>query len=158
MHALPFIAAAGSLVKGVGGFMAGNANARRQEAQAEEESRATEGEIRRLKDDQRAEIGAQLAAQSANGLEGGSGTALTALRQSQVNAALDVMELRRQGVLKARALRTAASDSRREGKFALLEGVLGAGSSFYKTQNDWAQERRRDGGSTGTSKGGKKGG
>lgn len=154
MQALPFLAAGGSLVKGVGGFLAGNANAKRQEAQAEEESRATEGEIRRLKDEQRAEIGNQLAAQSANGIEGGSGTALTSLRQSMVNAALDVMELRRQGVLKARALRTAAKDSRREGKFALLEGVLGAGSSIYKQGNDWAQERRRDGG----RKGGKKGG
>lgn len=144
MQALPFLGAAGSLVQGVGGMMASNANARRADEQAGEEERATAAEIRRMRDEQRAAIGAQLAAQVSNGLEGGTGTALDALRQSQINAAFDVMEMRRQGQFKARALRTQAGDMRREGRFALLQGVLGAGSSAFKAHNDWAQERARD--------------
>ena len=145
MHALPFLAAAGSIVQGVGGMMAGNANAKRAEKQASEERNASAAERRRVMDEARSQIGEQLAAQVSNGLEGGTGTALDALRQSQVNAALDVMEIRRQGELRSRALRTQAADSRREGRFALLSGVLGAGSSALQQRNDWAQERRADG-------------
>jgi hypothetical protein len=143
--AAPFIMAAGSIVQGVAGLSAGNANAKRLRMQRDEEGRATAGEIRRMKDEQRAVIGEQLAAQVSGGLEGGSGTALASLRQSQIEAALDVMELRRQGEFKMRALEQGAKDSKREGRFALLSGVLGAGSSFVKGSNDWALERRPGG-------------
>lgn len=145
MQFAPFIAAAGSFAQGIGGLAAGNANAKRAELQAGEERRAAADEARRIKDDARSAIGEQLAAQVGNGLEGGSGTALDALRQSQIEAALDVMAVRREGAYRARALETQAKDSRREGRFALLSGALGAGSSFVKMQNDWAQERRGEG-------------
>jgi DNA-binding helix-hairpin-helix protein with protein kinase domain len=144
-QALPFLQAAGNVVQGVGGFMAGKSNAKRLRQQAQEERRSTAAEIRRTKDEARSVIGEQLAAQVSNGLEGGSGTALDALRQSQIEAALDVMELRRQGELRARSLRAQARDASREGTFALISGILGAGSSAAKMSNDWAQERRADG-------------
>ncbi len=139
------LAAGGKLVGGLGGFLSANANAARDKEQAAEERYASAAEIRRMKDEQRELIGEQLAAQVSNGLEGGSGTALTSLRQSQVNAALDVMEARRSGELRARALEQRAKDSRREGKFSLLSGIFSAGSTIYKQRSDWAQERRRGG-------------
>ncbi|MEM8725011.1 MAG: hypothetical protein AAGE86_05760, partial [Pseudomonadota bacterium] len=55
------LAIGGQLIGGLGGFLAGNANARRQEAQALEERRSTAGEIRRTNDEIRAAIGEQLA-------------------------------------------------------------------------------------------------
>jgi DNA-binding helix-hairpin-helix protein with protein kinase domain len=143
MQALPFVlTAAGSLVQGIGGMSAANANAKRATMQAREEEVSTAAEIRRMRDEQRAVIGEQLAAQVSNGLEGGTGTALDALRQSQIEAALDVMEMRRQGAMRAAGLRQEAKDSKRAGRFALLEGVLGAGSSVLKMRSDWAQERK----------------
>jgi DNA-binding helix-hairpin-helix protein with protein kinase domain len=145
MQALPFLAAAGSMVQGVAGFAAGNADAKRQKMQAAEDERATTAEIERMRDEQRAAIGVQLAAQVSNGIEGGSGTALDALRQSQINAALDVIEVRRQGAARAKALREGAKSSRLQGQLSLLSGVLGAGSSYIKTSSDWAQERKAGG-------------
>lgn len=147
--ALPFVAAAGSIVQGIGSFKAANANARRLNEQATEEQRGAAAQIRQTRDEGRAVIGEQLTAQVSGGLAGGTGTALDALRQSQIEIALDVMELRRQGDLKARSLQQQASDVKREGRFALLSGVLGAGSSFVKQRNDFAQERLADGGSGG---------
>lgn len=141
MQAAGFLQVAGSLFQGIAGASAARKNARRAERQAAEERRASAAEIRRFKDQARAQIGEQLAAQVGNGLEGGSGTALDSLRQSQINAALDVMEIRRQGSTRARSLEDRADDLRDEAKFSLLSGVLGAGSSHLTTRADWAQER-----------------
>lgn len=139
------LAIAGPLIKGAAGFAAGNRNSKRLLAQRDEEQRSAVADRNRTRDDIRSQIGVQLAAQVANGLEGGSGTALDALRQSQIEGALDVLEMRRQGDLRARSLEVAAKDARREGRMALVEGVIGAGSSFFKNKSDWAQERRADG-------------
>lgn len=144
VQALPFIAAAASVAQGVGGFMAGNADKRAAYGQAHEEELAAAAEVRASREDARRAIGELLAAQEGNGLEGGGGTALDALRESQVNAALDAMELRRQGDLKARALRANGDARKREGRFALLEGVLGAGSAYVGMKHDWAQARSGD--------------
>lgn len=141
MQALPFIAAAGALAQGVGGFMAGNADKKAAYGQAREEELAAQAEIRASREAARGRIGELLASSASNGMEGGSGTALDALRESQINAALDAMELRRQGDLKARALRTQGDNRQREGRFALLSGVLGAGSSYLGMKHDWAQAR-----------------
>lgn len=139
------LAIAGPLISGVGRMSAANANARRLDAQAAEERRSGVEDRNRLREDVRAAIGTQLAAQVSNGLEGGSGTALDALRQSQIEGALDVLELRRQTEMRARSLNVQAKDQRREGRFALLEGVIGAAAAGYKAKSDWAQERRADG-------------
>jgi hypothetical protein len=148
VQALPFLAAAGSMVKGVGGLMAGNENRRSAYAQAGEERRAAAGQIRRVKTDARRKIGEQLTMMAGGGFEGASagGTALDALRESQVEAAMDVLELRRQGVLRSRALERQGDNARREGRFALVSGILGAGSSYIQGKNDWAQARAGEGG------------
>lgn len=139
------LAVAGPLIQGVSGKLAAAKNAKRLTAQAREEDQAGLEDRNRAREDIRSQIGAQLAAQVSNGLEGGSGTALDALRQSQIDGVLDVLELRRQGNLRARSLRQQASDTRRAGNFALLEGVIGAGSAAFKANSDFAQERKGDG-------------
>lgn len=139
------LAIAGPLLGGIARKSAADENSRRLTAQAREERRAGVEERNRTRDDIRSAIGVQLAAQWSNGLEGGSGTALDALRQSQIEGALDVLEMRRQTESRARSMETEAKDQRRAGDFALLEGVIGAGSAYYKGRSDWAQERRADG-------------
>ena len=139
------LAVAGPLIQGVSGKMAGDRNARRLREQAADEDRAGVADRTRLREQVRSQIGEQLAAQVSNGLEGGSGTALDALRQSQIEGVLDALELRRQSMMKARSLRTQASDARRAGNMALIEGVIGAASAAFKGKSDWAQERRLDG-------------
>lgn len=136
------LAIAGPLIGGISGKIAGDKNAARLRI-AERDERVSGLEDRnRLREEVRAAIGEQLAAQVSNGLEGGSGTALDALRQSQIEGALDALELRRQSEARARSLRTQAKDAKRAGNFALVEGVIGAGSSIFKQQSDWAQERK----------------
>lgn len=139
------LAIAGPLINGVSRMSAANANARRLTAQAADERMAGVEERNRARDEIRSAIGVQLAAQVSNGLEGGTGTALDALRQSQIEGALDVLEMRRQTESRARSLTTQAKDQRREGRFALLEGVIGSASAHFKGKSDWAQERRADG-------------
>lgn len=135
----------GPLLKGVAGKKAGDSNARRLRAAARDERASGLAERNRLREEVRSAIGEQLAAQVSNGLEGGSGTALDALRQSQIEGALDALELRRQSEMKARSLEQQAKDAKREGKFALIEGVLGAAGAAFGAKSDWAQERRANG-------------
>lgn len=155
MQALPFIAAAGSLVQGVGGLMAGNANAKAARRQGAEERRNAAAQIRRVRTDARRQIGEQYAAMAGNGFEGAAsgGTALDALQESQIEAALDVLELRRQGTLRGQALDYEAAQQKRQGRFALVSGILGAGSSYLRADADWAQPRRSGGGGGGGGSG-----
>lgn len=140
-QALPFIAAAGSIAQGVGGLMAGNADRRAAYGQAHEEELASQAQVRAAREEARSRIGELLAGQWSNGMEGGSGTALDALRESQINAALDAMALRREGDLKARALRAKGDARRTEGRFALVSGFLGAASSVANMKHDWAMAK-----------------
>lgn len=138
--ALPMIAtAAGSLIQGVGGAMAGRSNKKAAFAAADEDERASVEEQTEIRKNARRTIGSQLAAQWSNGMEGGSGTALDGLRESMLEAALDVVTVRRLGVSKAKALRAQGKAAEREGYFALASGVLGAASSAHSMKTDWAQ-------------------
>src|SRR5690606_29606823 len=124
-----------------GGFMAGQSNKKAAFGQAKEEVRAAAEEEHEIRKDARRKIGAQLAAQWSNGLEGGSGTALDALRESQLEAALDAMAVRRMGASRARALRAQGKAEAREGYFSLASGILGAAGAEHQRRVDWAQAR-----------------
>lgn len=139
--AAPFIAAAGSLVQGVGGLAAGLHNKSALNAQAGEELHASQQQELELRKDAARKIGAQLAAQWSNGMEGGSGSAIDAIRESQLEAVLDAREIRRQGAAKAAGLRSEAKAAEREGYFSLASGLLGAASSVGGMKHDWAQAR-----------------
>lgn len=143
MQAVPMILmGAGKLVQGVGGLKAGNANARTLNRQSREELAAGVAEEARVRDAARATDGELIAAQFSNGMMGGTGSALDYLRESKVNASLDMLEIRRQAMGKAMQLRAQAKQQKTQGRFALLEGILGAGSSIASMNADWADARR----------------
>lgn len=134
--------AAGSIVQGIGGMQAGRHNQHVLNDQALEEARAGEVDAGRIRDQSRQAIGEQIAAQFGNGMTGGSGSALDALAESQINAALDVMTIRRDAAAKARSLQAQGKQAATEGKFALASGILGAAKSVIGTSHDWAAAKR----------------
>lgn len=143
MQAIPMaLMAASSLAKGVGGMMAGNANAKALNRQASGEIGVGVAEEARIRDAARSTMGEQSAAQWSNGMTGDSGSALDALMESKINAAMDTLEIRRRAQIRAAELRAQGKQAKREGQFALLEGVIGAGSAAYQVKSDWADARR----------------
>ncbi len=151
------IQAVGSIVQGVGAYQAGIYNKHAAYGAAQEEELAGEAEGTRIREQARQQIGEQLAAQYSNGMMGGSGSALDALSESQINATLDAMMVHRDAAMKARSLRARGNQAKTEGTFALISGVLQAGGQAYKQSEDWAAARRGVtprggyGGSTGSS-------
>lgn len=142
MGFLPALAAiAGPIIQGIGGFKAAQANAAGLDAQAWEEQQAAVAQEADLRAQARAAIGEQLAAQFSGGIEGGTGSPLDYLRESQINAALDVLRIRREGTVKAQTLKKQASAARTQGYFALASGLLGAGSAAGNMKTDWAAAR-----------------
>lgn len=133
--------AVGSIVSAVGSFKASRANAAALDAQAWEEQQATMQQEADLRVQARTQIGEQIASQFSGGFEGGTGSALDYLRESQINAALDVLRIRREGTVKAMTLKRQASATRTQGNFALVSGLLGAGSSAASMGSDWAAAR-----------------
>lgn len=140
------VQAVGHIVQGVGGYVAGKQNKRALYGQANEEEQAGAAQELRIREEARMAIGQQLSAQFANGMQGGSGSSLDALTQSQINMALDALRVRRDATAKARALRAEGRMAATQGKFALVSGLFQAGSAVTKNSADWAQAR------TGTSK------
>lgn len=133
--------AIGSIVQGVGAFSASRANASAMERQATEELNAGAAQEADLRVQARAAIGEQVAAQFSNGFMGGTGSALDTLRESQINAALDVLRIRREASVKSSTLKTQAKVTRKQGWFSLASGLLGAGASQYAQKQDWAAAR-----------------
>jgi hypothetical protein len=134
--------AVGSLVQGIGAYQAGRYNKRAKYLQASEEEAAGEAQAGLVRQQARAAMGDQINAQFSNGFMGGSGTALDALAESQINAALDVMMLRRDAASKARALRAEGQQAKTQGTFALISGALGARASAHQQRENWAAARR----------------
>ncbi len=136
------LSAAGSLLQGVGGYKAGKFNAQQLEQAALQAERDGVAEVAAVRSSARAAIGQQVAAQFSNGFEGGSGSALDALTESQINAALDALTVRRQAQAKAQSLRAQGALARMQGRNALLQGMFGAGSTIIAQRADWAAARR----------------
>ncbi len=147
VQAIPLVlAAAGPIVQGIGANAAGNHNRKVAYEQAREEERAGNEDILRLRGEARRKIGEQAAGQWSNGFTGDTGSAIDYIRESQINAALDVMERRRDMAGRARSLREEGDQRRKEGRFALASGILQGVSSAVNMGTDWAQARQ---GSTG---------
>lgn len=136
------LSGAGQIVQGVGALKAGNANSKALKKQARGELAAGAAEEARIREAARSQMGDQVGAQFANGLEGGSGSALDALRESKIQAALDTLEVRRQARLKSDELNQRAKNEKRQGRFALAGAILGAGSTAMGAASDWADARR----------------
>lgn len=136
-------AALPSLVQGATGLLAGNKNRKLAYRQAREEEITGVAERSLQREQARKAIGAQLASQYSGGMLGGTGSALDAIRESQVNAALDAMTLRRDRTLRAQSIREGGDQARTAGRFAAVNGLLGAGASVINKNTDWAQARNR---------------
>lgn len=132
------LAVGGALLKGASAWSAAKANARALEGQADEEQNAGAAQERDIRVQSRAAIGEQVAAQASNGFMGGTGSALDSLRESQINAALDVLRIRREASVKATTLRTQAKNVRRQGAFSAAGALIGAASSAIGMKADWA--------------------
>lgn len=128
----------GALIKGASAWSASRANARALDAQANEEQNAAVAQESDLRVQSRAAIGEQVAAQFSNGFMGGTGSALDTLRESQINAALDVLRIRREASVKATSLRSQASQVRKQGVFSAAGALIGAASSAIGMKQDWA--------------------
>lgn len=129
---------AGSVIKGIGGFVSARHNAGVLDRQALEEERTGNAQALVVRDRARKAIGEQIGAQFSNGFQGGTGSALDALTESQINATLDMLEVRRQAAFKAKAARSGASQQRTQGWFSLAEGLIGAGTAAAGQNSDWA--------------------
>ncbi|MED5545624.1 MAG: hypothetical protein VYD90_10260 [Pseudomonadota bacterium] len=138
----PEMAISGRLIQGIGGLRAGNAAKRQADAQAREVESAAAAQELRVRREARKAMGRQVAANFGNGLQGGSGSALDALMESQINAELDAMTLRREASSKALALRAQGGQAQTQGQWSLLEGMFGAGSAVAGMRDDWAAVRR----------------
>lgn len=136
------LAIGGKLVKGVGAMKAGKANKRAMFAQAREAENVGETNVLRIRDEARKAIGQQAAAQSSNGFLGDTGSAIDALSESQINAALDALTVRRDAAMKAQSYRAEGKQAQKRGNYALAESMLGAASSAAGMADDWAQARR----------------
>ncbi|WP_308815572.1 hypothetical protein [Sphingomonas sp. GV3] len=149
--------AAGQLIGGVGAYEAGKYNKAVAETEAVEAQNVGAADELRVREAARAAIGQQVAAQGSNGFAMGTGSAIDALQQSQINAALDAMQVRQEAKSRARALRIQGAIAKSQGDNALVQSMFGAASSTYRMQQDWASARR---GSTPrpTSSGGSEGG
>ena len=132
----------GSLIKGVAGYRAGKYNKRLAYNEATNTERDGTVQEARVRDAARLAMGDQVSAQFSNGFYGGSGSALDALTQSQINATLDALTIRRDAAARARAQREQGDQAKRAGNNALLEGLLGAGATAIRMKSDWANARR----------------
>lgn len=142
------LAAGGKIFGGIAANKAGKRNAKILREQAGEELRTGAAQVAQQRDAARMVIGEQLASQFGNGFHGGTGSALDALAQSQVNAALDAMEIRRQADGRARALIAQGKAEKAEGRNALIGSFFEAGSTILSHKSDWAAARSGKVGST----------
>lgn len=136
------LAVAGAGVQAVGSLKAGNANSKALRKQAREELVVGAAEEARVREAARMQMGEQVAAQFGNGLEGGSGSALDALRESKINAALDTLEIRRQARLRSDELTQKAKQAKTQGRFSAASAILGGASQVAGQATDWADARR----------------
>ena len=140
--AAPLIMAGGQIVQGIGGYTAGRKNKRilNREARIAVNDGVVEAE--RIRTAAREAMGEQDAAQFGNGMFGGSGSALDALAESQINAAVDALAVKREAESRGRALRAQGKRAAAQGRDALTGAVIGAVSSYAGGKADWASARR----------------
>lgn len=139
MQAIPMaLAVIGGGMKAYGQVRAGNENKKQAYGQAREEEAAGAERELRIRAAASKAIGEQAAAQSANGFMGGTGSALDALAESQINAVLDAMTVRREAAGRARALRAGGDQAQRMGRMSAIETMIGTAGQVWGIKSDWA--------------------
>lgn len=139
--ALPLAIVGGGL-KAYSSYTAGKQNKRALRAQAIEEQTAGAAKELRIRENARKAIGEQVAAQFSNGFQGGTGSALEALTESQVNAALDALQVRREAAARAAGMRSEGDMRARQGTLDAVGALIGAGSAIAGMNADWGAVRK----------------
>lgn len=138
-HLIPMaLMVGGTLLKAHAANKAGNQQKRTLDAQALEEETAGAAQEIQIREAARKAIGAQAAAGSSNGFRGDTGSALDALGESQTNAVLDAMRVRREAAGKARSYREQGSQARSAGRMSAVDSLIGGAGSVIGMKSDWA--------------------
>ena len=125
-----FIQAGGNLVRGIGGFQAGKANARMARAEANAALRGGLAQSDDIRREARRVAGEAVAAMGASGGGLGSGSALDVLRDIEVESGLDRLRVQTDARNRSESLNAQARLYRRQGAWNLLGSVVDSASSF----------------------------
>lgn len=146
MHLIPLgLTVGGGLIKAAGQNAAGNQQRSALYGQAQEAEATGAAQELQLRQAAEKSIGSQRAAQAGNGFAGDSGSALDALRESQVNMAVDVLQLRRDATARARSMREEGDQRRKEGRRGAVATLIGTAASAWQMKGDWAAARQTSG-------------
>ena len=135
--ALPLMVA-GSLVQGISGYQAGKFNAKVANVNAINADNEGVAEAARIRDLSREAMGEQLGSLAGNGFEAGTGSALTRLSESAIEAELDIQDARRRARSKSSAYRAQGAAAKAEGVSRLVGGLFGAASAIAGSRADYA--------------------
>lgn len=143
MHLVPLaLTIGGGLIKAAGQSNAGTQSRNVLYQQASEAEKVGSAEELRIREAAGKVIGQQRAAQAGNGFAGDSGSALDALRESQINLALDVLQLRRDAAARARSLREEGDMRRTEGRMGAVATLFESAAAAWQMKGDWAAARQ----------------
>jgi len=148
---------AGQVIGAIGTYRQGVWQKKQDYANALAVEQAGSAQEARVRDAAREATGNQIAGQFANGMQGGTGSAIDAVNQSLVNGALDALTIRQGAAAKADTLRTEGNVAKTTSVFNTMTALLGAGSSAVKMNSDWAAASRgtiSSGGRSGNGSGG----
>ena len=110
--------------------------ANRNALNSERDAAAKEADIR---EQVRRRVGDQLVAQGGSGFEIGQGSALDALRESQINGMLDALRVRRQGAAEADAYRAQGVLAKMTGNAQAKRAYFGAAGALVDGIRDYAK-------------------
>lgn len=113
----------GTGIKVAGSLAQGSYNNKVAQRNALMEQRDAAAQAGRIRDDVRRHIGGQITAQGASGFQTGTGSALDAIMESQVEGMLDVLTVRQKGA-------SAADAYRAQGRLAKMQGQYGAAGAL----------------------------
>lgn len=122
--------AVGQVVGGIGALRAGNFTAAVDKTNATNAVNDGTAEAAQIRDTARAAIGRQYAGLAGSGFAPDSGSALEAVRQSSIEAELDVMRTRRKAQAEAVGYRTQGGLAKMQGKYAMIGGVINGAASL----------------------------
>lgn len=116
--------AAGALLDGASALGAANANARALRTDAANVMNLGAAQVADVRQQARMAAGEAIAAQGTSGFQIGTGSALDVLRETEINAQLDMMRLRTRAQTQYSGLQFQAKMAKREGVFKAINAGL----------------------------------
>lgn len=130
--------AIGHVVEGASAYEAGRFT--RRVMQTNERNARNDGaaEASRIRDAARIAIGRQAASFGSSGFRDFSGSALDALRESSVEAELDIMTARRQAEARAQGFRVQGQSAYAQGYNAMTAGMINGAAALVDSSTSYA--------------------